>query len=85
MLSTMSSMHKMTFILAQTWLLNNAIDDTSNWLELILDPHLKALVPIYDSQLIGMLHFVGPFTLNAHLKCPYDFASSMAFPAVGMK
>jgi hypothetical protein len=48
---------------------------TSNWLELILDPRLKASVPIYDSQLIGLLHFVGPFTSNAHLKCPSDFAS----------
>jgi hypothetical protein len=39
------------------------IDTISISLQLILDLHLKALDPIYDFQSIGMLHFVGPWTL----------------------
>ncbi len=27
---------------------------------LVLDPHLKAMVPIYDSQPIALLYFIGP-------------------------
>ncbi len=33
---------------------------TSNWLELILDSHVKTLSPIYDSWTIGLFHFHGP-------------------------
>jgi hypothetical protein len=39
------------------------VDTTSIWFHLALDPHPKALGLIYGSQPIGMLHFVGPWTL----------------------
>jgi hypothetical protein len=38
------------------------VDATSIWLQLVVDPHLKALGPIYGFQPIGMFHFVGPWT-----------------------
>jgi hypothetical protein len=43
------------------WYYVNAI---SNWLELLLDPNLKSLCPIYDFQPIGLLYFVGPYPLD---------------------
>jgi hypothetical protein len=35
---------------------------------LLWDPHLKAMCPIYDSHPIRLLYFVGPKTLDCHLK-----------------
>jgi hypothetical protein len=57
-----------------------------NWLELISDPHLKALGPIYDSQLLRFLHFVGPSHLDPHLKCPLYISHSISlFTNIDMK
>jgi hypothetical protein len=35
---------------------------------LVLDPHLKAMGPIYGPQPIGLAYFIGPWTLDPHLK-----------------
>jgi hypothetical protein len=35
-----------------------------------LNPHLKAMGPIIDSQPIGLLYFIGPWMLNPHLMLP---------------
>jgi hypothetical protein len=40
---------------------------------LVLDPHLKAVGPIYGSQLIGLVYFIGPCNLDPHLKWPLGF------------
>jgi hypothetical protein len=42
------------------WCYMNA---TSIWLQLVLNLNLKALGPIYGFRPIGMIHFVGPWTL----------------------
>ncbi len=36
----------------------------------ILDPHLKAMGPIYGSQPIVLFYFIGPWTLDPHLRWP---------------
>ncbi len=40
---------------------------------LVLDPHLKAVGPIYGSHPIGLLYFIGPWTSDRHLKWPKPF------------
>jgi hypothetical protein len=35
---------------------------------LVLDPRLKAMGSIYGSPPIGLLYFIGPWTLDPHLK-----------------
>ncbi len=40
---------------------------------LVLDPHLKAMGPIYGFQLIGLVYFIGPYNLDPHLKWPLGF------------
>jgi hypothetical protein len=35
-----------------------------------LGPHLKALGPIYGSQWLGSFYFIGPWTVDPHLKWP---------------
>jgi hypothetical protein len=35
---------------------------------LVLDPHLKAMSPIYGCHPIRLLYFIGPWTLDPHLK-----------------
>jgi hypothetical protein len=37
---------------------------------LVLDPHLKAIGLIYGSHPIGLLYFIGPWTLDHHQKWP---------------
>jgi hypothetical protein len=35
---------------------------------LVMDSHLKAMGPIYGSQPIRLFYFIGPWTLDPHLK-----------------
>jgi hypothetical protein len=37
---------------------------------LVLDPHLKAMGPIYGSHPIRLLYFIGPWTMDPNLKWP---------------
>ncbi len=54
---------------------------------LVLSPRLKAMGPIIDSQPIGLLYFIGPWTLDPHLMWPLYYilphaiaSSSQEFP-----
>jgi hypothetical protein len=42
-------------------------------------PHLKAMGPIYGSHPIGLLYFIGPGTLNPHLKWPFISNHPLAY------
>jgi hypothetical protein len=39
---------------------------------LVVDPHLKAMGPHYGGYWIGLLYFIGPRTLDPHLKWSFS-------------
>jgi len=46
---------------------------------LVLNPHLKAMGPIYGSHPIRSLYLIGPWTLNPHLKWPLQSPNLFAW------